>query len=753
MSLVIGSVVGGRYKVESQLGQGGMGTVYRAWDRHDQTPCAIKHITTTDPAILDQLKTEADLLRRTRSAHVPRLIDHLLAIDVPGQVLVMEFIEGDDLETLVMRGPLPERDVLTYCLHVLEGLMHLHLQRPSIIHRDIKPANIRVDRYGSAWLLDLGIGQMVGAPLALGAQAGTPAYAPPEQIQLFPADASSDIYALGATLYHLLTGTRPPTAGQRLSGTQLVPPSQYQHLSKETEELVIQALELDPDSRFQTAEIMHRAVEQIVDRKVEERYKFAEKLRETISENMWQAITATRMFPPQRGVHRNVDPPLSRALVQALGERPLYLHQAESIERVRSDRDIVVATGTGSGKSLCYNIPVLERCLNDPRAHALYLFPTKALINDQAHSLRRFVQRMGHPEITVRELHGDLSDDERQMAKTDPPRIALSNPEFLHWMLARHPQWRRLLSRLQFIILDEVHIYRGVFGSHVAQLLRRLLRLCRIYESTPLFISASATIGNPAELVRELTGRTPYVIDRNGAERVRRHFTFWQPIEIGKEHVRRAADDDAVLITTRAVESKLGLQTLTFARARQEVEHLLAGAQSGLREKGLDPSIYAAYRGGYTRQDRERIEAGLRDGAVRGAFSTSALELGIDIGGVQMAVLTGYPGTRMSFQQQAGRAGRRSEDGHVVLVARSNPLDHYYMRHPDELLHGAPEAAIIDLNNSFILEQHLCCMASEQPIREAEIDRFDSGARQMFWKLVKTGTLLPTTDCRGAVEY
>lgn len=752
MSLPPGSVIGGRYRVEAPLGRGGMGTVYRGWDLQDELRCAIKHLNLTGSDAEDQFATEARLLADLRSAHVPRAYAYLPSFELPGQALIMEYVEGVDLEQLLeQQGALDERTALQYARQILEALIHLHSQQPAIIHRDVKPANIRVDRHGNAWLLDLGIGKRVGPVTAPGARAATLAYAPPEQIQQAPTDGRSDLYALGATLYHLVVGMPPASAVERLSGLALVPPTTVNPtISRLFEQLILNALELDPNQRYHDSGSMHRDVEELLEPQLAAAYRAARKLHQEISLNMPQAIIDIRVLPPQQAVYDSVDPPLPPRLTAAYDNRRLYRHQAESVERARKGRDIVVVTGTASGKSMCYNLPVLERCLQDPRAAALYLFPIKALINDQAHQLEQVAHELDLPIGSIARLHGDLNQQERHAAQDNPPRIALSNPEFVHWMLARHPNWRLLFSRLQFIVLDEVHTYRGVFGSHVAQLMRRLQRICAHYGQTPQIICCSATVRNPSELVEKLTGRRPFVIDRDGAARVRRHLVFWQPIEIAQD-TRRSASDDAWLITRRAVEQ--GQQVITFGRARQEVEQLLTHARRSAEEDGQRANIYTAYRSGYLRREREAIETGLRSRRLRGVFATNALELGIDIGGLEMSVLTGFPGSRMSFWQQAGRAGRRNADAHVVFVAGANALDKYFLSHQDDLLYGPSEDAVVDTANALIIAQHLCCMAREWPIAEAETYSWAPDVRAVFAQLIADGTLLAQAGRHGVPEY
>ncbi|NTU82753.1 MAG: DEAD/DEAH box helicase [Chloroflexales bacterium] len=743
-----GTIIAGRYRIDAPLGRGGMGTVYRGWDTRDELPVAVKVLAALDPDAIQQFTLEAELLAQLRSPHVPRVYAALQPPAAPGYTLVMEYVAGEDLESIVeQRGPLDEARALQIMRQILQALVHLHSQRPPIIHRDLKPANLRLDRFGNAWLLDLGIGKRVGNPTLRGGYAATLAYAPPEQLQPGRStDTASDLFALGATMFHLLAGAPPPDALARLQGAALPDLARLRPgTHPATAALLSQLLALEPGRRPASAAAAQEEVERLVDPTVAARDRIAAQFQRGISQTMPQALRAVRTLPAQQAVTREVDPPLPPAVARAYGGHPLYRHQAEAIERARRRRDIVVVTGTASGKSLCYNLPILERCLGDPRARALYLFPIKALINDQAHTLEGMLGRLGDPTITAGRLHGDLSQAERQTARTAPPRLALSNPEMVHWMLARHPNWRTLFARLQFIVLDEVHTYRGVFGSHMAQLLRRLLRICRYYGAQPQIIACSATVANPAELVERLTGRSPFVIDRDGAARVRRHVVFWQPIDIGAG-VRRPADDDAVLITEQAVAHQQ--QVITFARSRSQVETMLLQARDGAHAGAL-----RAYRGGYTRHEREAIERGLRDGSVRAVFSTNALEMGIDIGGLQTSVLTGFPGSRMSFWQQAGRAGRRGEDAHVIFVGGANPLDQFYLQRPDDLLFGPAEVAVVDLDNRYIAEPHLCCMARELPIRAAEAATLPPESLSQLDELLRDGVLVAQDDGRGGREY
>ncbi|HMQ29470.1 MAG TPA: DEAD/DEAH box helicase [Chloroflexaceae bacterium] len=765
MTLAPGQTIDRRYKILRVLGQGGFGAVYLAEDLEGRRQCAVKESLHTDPDAEEQFALEVAMLRQVRTPNMPRVYDFFPAAAGAGQILVMEYIAGESLQDrIATRGPLPELEALAIALHILTALIHLHQQQPAIIHRDIKPLNIKVDDLGNAWLLDLGIGKRLGSPTARGALAATEAYSPPEQLQRQATDERSDLFALGATLYHLVTGQPPVSALARLAGIASIPAARARPgLSQACAAIIDRALKLDPADRFAGALEMYRAVERIIDPSADRRAQEAKDFREALGKDRTAALRSSHELPPRPAVTRAPDPllpaPLAAAAAPKLGQRSgapvrLYSHQAESLERARKGRNLVVVTGTASGKTFCYNLPVLERCIEDQRAGALYLFPIKALINDQFKTLEELTQGIlahGGPAISLGRLHGDLSQQERQALRRSPPRIALSNPDFVHWMLARHPDWRAFFTRLKFIVLDEVHTYRGVFGSNVAMLLRRLLRICTHYGAEPQFICCSATIANPEEFVGRLTGQGNLeLVDRDGAARPRRYVHFWEPV-LPDTTERRAMGMDAMDLTLKAVQA--GKQVITFTRARQEAEQLLARTKDSRALRAQQAGQFAAYRGGYTREVRERIEQGLRDRRIRGVYATNALEMGIDIGGLEVSILTGFPGSRMSFWQQAGRAGRQREDAHVVLIGAPNPLDSHFLNNPADLLYGQAEEALLDTKNIYINEGHLRCMAREWPIQEAEARTLPPETRQVFEKLIDQGVIAAQAAPAGGQEY
>ncbi|HYN89335.1 MAG TPA: DEAD/DEAH box helicase [Ardenticatenaceae bacterium] len=412
-----------------------------------------------------------------------------------------------------------------------------------------------------------------------------------------------------------------------------------------------------------------------------------------------------------------LDTRLGRAL-DARGVYQLYAHQAEAVEAALAGRNTVVVTPTASGKTLCYNLPVLHAMLSDPSARALYLFPTKALAQDQRQELLRFIEGLEAP-IRAEVYDGDTPASARRAIRASA-NVVITNPDMLHTgILPHHTRWLSLWTNLRYIVLDEVHQYRGLFGSHLANLLRRLRRIARFYGNDPQVIACSATIANPGELVSRLIDAPVTVIDRNGAPQTEKQFIFLNPPVVNPTlGLRRSS-----LLEARRVAAQFlrdGVQTIVFARSRLTTEVLLTYLKEDGRRVGLDGGQVRGYRGGYLPLERREIERGLREGQVRVVVSTNALELGIDIGQLEACVLCGYPGTIASTWQQAGRAGRRTGESAVVLVGSSSPLDQFILAHPDWFFGSTPEHALINPDNLEILVKHLTCAAFELPFPDGE---------------------------------
>ena len=436
-------------------------------------------------------------------------------------------------------------------------------------------------------------------------------------------------------------------------------------------------------------------------------------------------VTAWERLPAKAARYAEFPQALDPRLIAALrdlGTAPLYTHQAAAIEAALDGENVVVVTGTASGKTLCYNIPVLHSMLTDPQARALYLFPTKALAQDQAAALHSLLEKLGAAAtIPVRTYDGDTPTAQRRQIREDV-RVLITNPDMLHTgILPHHPRWVSFFENLQWIVLDELHVYRGIFGSNVANLFRRLKRLTTFYGAQPKFVLTSATIANPKELAERIIEEEVRLIpaDLDGSPRAEKHIVLYRPPVIDPAlGIRRAY----TLESTKIAQRFLGedVQTVVFARARRTTEVLLGYVRDAYEEAGGDPNAIRGYRGGYLPLERREIEKGLREGNVRGVVATNALELGVDIGQLGLAVLAGYPGTIASLWQQAGRAGRRNEVSAAILVASAAPLDQFVVSHPKYLFEGSPEHGLIHPDNMTILLRHLRCAVFELPMKQGE---------------------------------
>jgi DEAD/DEAH box helicase domain-containing protein len=464
------------------------------------------------------------------------------------------------------------------------------------------------------------------------------------------------------------------------------------------------------------------------------------------SPNISSCITEMRVFPKREGQYRPfpdfVHPFLKEAFRQK-GIDQLYSHQAEAAEAIQSGKDVVIVTPTASGKTLCYNLPVLNSKLNLPSSKALYLFPTKALSQDQMFELQNLIERM-EMRIATFTYDGDTPADARQAIRTQGD-VVITNPDMLHTaILPHHTKWMGFFQNLEFVVIDELHSYRGVFGSHMANVLRRLERVCRFYGSKPRFICCSATIANPKELAERLLDREMVLVDQNGAPSSEKVFVFYNPPIVNKDlgirgsHVTAARRLAAPFI-------KEGIQTILFATSRLQVEVLTKYLKDRFEKRLEEKGTIRGYRGGYLPLVRREIEKGLREKEVRAVISTNALELGIDIGDLDVCLIVGYPGSIASTYQQAGRAGRRSSRSLAVLIARSQPIDQFIIENPDYFFGRSPEHGLINPDNLLILLSHIQCAAFELPFDDGE--RFGSeDLREMLKYLEEKGTLHHVND-------
>ena len=450
----------------------------------------------------------------------------------------------------------------------------------------------------------------------------------------------------------------------------------------------------------------------------------------------WEVIPARRArtapFPAC------MDGRLKPAL-ESRGIHELYIHQVRSLEATDRGEDVTVVTPTASGKTMCHNLPVLSAILKDEDARALYIFPTKALSADQVSELYDMIEEIG-VDIKTYTYDGDTPAAARKAVR-QAGHIVVTNPDMLHsGILPHHTKWVKLFENLKYIVIDEIHTYRGVFGSNLANVLRRLLRLCDFYGSHPQFILCSATIANPKELAETLIGRPVTLVDENGAPMGERHFVFYNPPVVNRQlGIRKGA-----IPITRTISGMLlknGIQSITFARSRLTVEVLTRYLKDLVRDPLGNAGRVRGYRGGYLPGERREIERGLRSGKVDAVVSTNALELGIDIGALDACVMCGYPGTIASAWQQAGRAGRRQGTSIVFFIASSAAIDQYIVNHPDYFLHKSPENALLNPDNLYILMSHFKCAAFELPFEEG--DRFGNapGTEELLEYLDEEGIL------------
>lgn len=459
-----------------------------------------------------------------------------------------------------------------------------------------------------------------------------------------------------------------------------------------------------------------------------------------VEETPWLAasIAGRRYFPARTARFGEPATPWPAPLCRALdlfGIRELYAHQVQALDLIRSGRHVVVATPTASGKSLIYNLPVLEACHADRRARALYLFPLKALAQDQRQALDRLAATL-FPTPTSAIYDGDASSAKRSRIRRDPPNVLFTNPDMLHLgILPHHESWAGFFANLRFVVVDEVHAYRGVMGSHMAWVFRRLRRLCALYGARPVFICCSATIANPVELASDLTGLPMDAVLAGASPSPPRHMWLVDGIE--------GAAQRAMGLLQEAL--RRGLRTIVYCKSRKMTE--LVALWAGQREAGQRARI-SAYRAGFLPEERREIEARLSRGDLLAVISTSALELGIDIGGLDVCILVGYPGSIMATVQRAGRVGRGGREAVTFFISHEDALDQYFMRNPDEFFALSPERAVVNPGNAAIAVRHLCCAAAEHPLgRDEALTREHAG---LVAALVRDGELLCASD---GLEY
>jgi DEAD/DEAH box helicase domain-containing protein len=464
-----------------------------------------------------------------------------------------------------------------------------------------------------------------------------------------------------------------------------------------------------------------------------------------------QQIVHIERIPHQGAAFGKLDNPLHPSLeacLKALNISDLYSHQAEALNAILAGKNVIIATPSASGKTLCYHLATLDALIHDRNSRALYIFPTKALAQDQLRSLRQIVSLLPSPIPTHRgevispramaTFDGDTPQDERADIRRQA-RVVLTNPDMLHLgILPNHQSWSKLFRNLKYVVIDETHIYRGVFGSHVANVMRRLRRLCAFYRSNPQFICCSATIANPREHAQNIVGLPFEAIVEDGSPHGEKYFTFWNPPVIDEAKTsRRSSNSEAAFLFKELVQKEI--RSLVFASTRKLTELIYIYTQ-----EQLPPSLkdkISPYRAGYLPEDRRRIERQFFEGALLGLVATTALELGINIGDLDATVLTGYPGSIASAWQQAGRSGRSTHSSLSFLIAQQNPLDQYLMRNPDFFFSKNFDNAIINPDNPYILKPHLLCAAWEKPLEDKDEAFFGASMGTMLTELEQEGRL------------
>lgn len=470
--------------------------------------------------------------------------------------------------------------------------------------------------------------------------------------------------------------------------------------------------------------------------------KTSEILSRILSDPVFSPFIAdTKTFPARDGVYAPLPDDLDPRLAEACrrrGMEALYSHQAEAWESARNGQHTVIVTPTASGKTLCYNLPVMQALLESDEARALYLFPTKALSQDQQSEINGMVGSIegrsnefpdsgedpGRARIPLRVCiyDGDTPQSIRSDAR-DKGRIIISNPDMMHaGILPNHPKWIRFFANLKYIVIDEMHTYRGIFGSHMANLIRRILRVARFYGAEPVFILCSATIGNPAELAEQLIGAPVRLIDQNGAPSGRKTVVLYNPPLVDAvQGIRRSVMNEGQRWALLFLRNNIKIILFAHSRVRTEViSSYINDSLANVFNENHGITV-VPYRGGLLPLERRKIEKGLRDGTIQGVVSTNALELGIDIGGLDAAIVTGFPGSFSSFWQQAGRAGRRQSESVAVFVASASPLDQFIIAHPDYFFERPQETAQIDPDNPYVLTDHIKCAAFELPFTDESV--------------------------------
>ena len=742
----------GRYRVVREIGRS-VDVVYEAEDTQLRRRVAIKELSDLgDPSTLRQrFLNEAQAIARLNH---PRIVSIYDSIEENGRCyLIMELIEGETLrQVLNRRRKIPEDEAVQICIRILEGIRYAH--QNGVIHRDIKPENIFILSNFEIKIADFGIAYIKGNPrqTLTGQIKGTPSYLSPEQIEGGTITEATDIFAVGVVLFEMIEGYRPFLGSglvQVLNAILYSPIPKMRHASPMTQQVIVTATEKNPAKRYRTADEMIAALNagtgslpvslpgatatqvpakpfphtQQHSQEPEDVSGDTKMLIRFIKNRYTDKVLAHRVLTSSAASLVPIPDILSDLLKRHLhnkGITQLYEHQKDAFYEVLAGNHVGIVAGTASGKTYSFNLPILHTLLENENSTALYLYPTKSLAQDQLGKLSEFGLENAIP---TRIYDGDTAKDERPKIRA-VARIVLTNPDMLHHgILSNHRQWARFLSRLKFVVVDEMHVYRGVFGANVAAILRRLFRIANLYNSKPQFIFASATVDNADELTSSLIGQEVRIIQADSSPRPERHLIMWRH-DLGNGWWAKANDQvaDIIVILLRA-----GIRHITFVRSRLSAEIILQKVVNILGKQGLlhlNDKI-SSYRSGYLPEQRREIERKMFNGEILGVVSTNALELGIDVGGVDAVIINGYPGNLASFWQQAGRAGRRGRPAVIFFVLHQDPLHAYLAEHPEHLTDAPVERCAINWQNPNILASHLSCAAYEHPLDSQALRYFD----------------------------
>jgi|GEM_PF-120666 len=723
---------------EPPLGEGGFGMVFRA--RLGSQIVALKVLSLeiqkdSDASI--RFEREARILGSIRHAHIIR---YLGMVDSPrGRALAMELAESTLADYFEEHAPLAWKDALPTFISLFDALATLHEQQ--VIHRDLKPQNVlRVN--GVFKLADLGIARVphewdeYSLLTATGFQPGTPRYQSPEQVRGYAGlDRRSDLYAMGVMMFEALTAqyyldTRRFRGPLDLSLAILQDPPRRWPKHIEVPEalrgLLERLLAKDPERRPSSAEEVQHTLEAILNPEL----SFPAVVR-AITEVQSQTLESflhdlKRDFPLQvhhhqimegtSGLYAPLENPLPIPLeegLKALGISQLYAHQAAGMDALRQGHHTLLVTGTASGKTLTYTLPLLEKLLDQPQTRALMVFPVKALAQDQRYALERLTRACGMA-VDAERFDGDTSAEDRRRLEAFPPHILFVNPDILHGnLLKNHARMAPFWRELRYVVLDEAHLYNGEFGSHVAQVLKRLRSVAAQYGAQPQFVAASATLEDASAHLEHLVGVPFKTVTQDAAPRSKRHFVFWKPFGAALPNSEQWMED-TVSLTVRCWEADR--RVIAFPGGRQLAEDLALKVRGQLEHAGLDPQWVSVYRGGLLPRERVALEERIRAGEIRAVMSTSALEVGVDIGGLDAVLLPGYPEEAASFWQRAGRAGRRGQDALIVLIPRPNRFDLYHLEHPELYLNRPAEGSRLYPDRFPVRELHLAAAEKEKSL-------------------------------------